>query len=103
MYTKPLNTLHSSKQLFAFCVEQTPTYFCEVLPFLSSFNMLVLFNVCLKCDSVVSLLKYFVDTGTSAEMCLKKKEFSLQFLTMSAYICTLLGALCSLYLTQQYF
>lgn len=74
VYTKPLNTLHSSKQLFAFCVQQTPTYFCEVLPFLSSFNMLVLFNVCLKCDSVVSLLKYFVDTGTSAEMCLKKKR-----------------------------
>lgn len=58
VYAKPLNSLHSSKQLFAFCVQQTPTYFSEVLPFLSSFNMLVLFNVCLKCDSVVSLLKY---------------------------------------------
>lgn len=75
VYTKPLNSLHSSKQLFAFCVHQTPTYFCEVLPFLSLFNMLVLFNVWLKCDSVVSLLKYFVDTGTSAEMCSKEKKY----------------------------
>lgn len=72
VYTKPLNSLHSSKQLFAFCVQQTHTYFCELLPFLSSFNMVVLFNVCLKCDSLVSLLKYFVDTGTSAKMCSKK-------------------------------
>lgn len=72
VYTKPLNSLHSSKQLFAFCVQQTPTYFCELLPFLSSFNVLVLFNVFLKCDSLVSLLKYFVDTGTSAKMCSKQ-------------------------------
>jgi len=100
VYTKPLNNLHSSKQLFAFCVQQTPTYFCEVLPFLSSFNLLVLFNVYLKCDSVVSLLKYFVDIETSAEMCLKKKN-SLQLPTMTICICTLLGAF--LYLKQQYF
>lgn len=74
VYTKPLNSLHGSKQLFAFCVQQTPTYFCELMPFLSSFNMLLPFNVCLKCGSVVSLLKYFVDTRTSAKMCSKKKR-----------------------------
>lgn len=72
VYTKPLNSLHSSKQLFAFCVQQTPTYFCEVLPFLSSFNMLVLFNVFLKCDSVVNLLKYFLDPGKREKFCMKK-------------------------------
>lgn len=76
VYTKPLNSLHSSKQLFAFCVQHTHTYFCELLLLLSSFNMLVLFNVCLKCDSLVSQLKYFIDTGTSAKMCLKNISLS---------------------------
>lgn len=85
VYTKPLNSLHSSKQLFAFCVQQTPTYFCEILPF-PSFNMLVLFNVYLKYYSVVSILKYFVDTGTSAEMCFEKGIISLLFPTMTIYI-----------------
>lgn len=92
VYTKPLNSLHSSKQLFAFCVQQTPTYFCEILPFLSSFNMFVLFKVCLKCDSVVSLLKYFVDTGTSAQMCLKKKNYLCSVSHNDYYVCTLLCA-----------
>lgn len=73
VYTKPLNSLHSSKQLFAFCVQQTPTYFCEVLPFLSSFNMLVLFNVCLKCDSCQSI-EVFCRHWNKCRNVLKKKK-----------------------------